>query len=124
MDSSLYEQVGGEAFFVRLVDAFYVGVEGDEILRSMYPEDLTESKRHLVLFLMQYWGGPSTYMQERGHPRLRMRHAPFHINKRARDAWLVAMNNALDRERDEITPEQFDELRAYFDMVAHQLRNV
>jgi hemoglobin len=124
VDSSLYEQVGGEAFFVRLVDAFYVGVEGDEILRSMYPEDLTESKRHLVLFLMQYWGGPSTYMQERGHPRLRMRHAAFHINKRARDAWLVAMNNALDRERDEITPEQFDELRAYFDMVAHQLRNV
>jgi len=55
VDSSLYEQVGGEAFFVRLVDAFYVGVEGDEILRSMYPEDLTESKRHLVLFLMQYW---------------------------------------------------------------------
>ena len=124
MDSSLYEQVGGEAFFVRLVDAFYVGVEGDEILRSMYPEDLTESKRHLVLFLMQYWGGPSTYMQERGHPRLRMRHAPFHINKRARDAWLSAMGSALASVRSQLSDEEFDEMTAYFAMAANQLRNV
>lgn len=124
MDQSLYEQVGGEPFFTRLVAAFYVGVENDEILRSMYPEDLTESKRHLVLFLVQYWGGPSTYMQERGHPRLRMRHAPFLINKQARDGWLVAMNNALDSVRAGLTDEQYDEMRAYFDMAARQMRNV
>ena len=124
MDQSLYEQVGGEPFFTRLVAAFYVGVENDEILRSMYPEDLTDSKRHLVLFLVQYWGGPSTYMQERGHPRLRMRHAPFVINKQARDGWLVAMNNALDSVRAGLTDEQYDEMRAYFDMAAHQMRNV
>ncbi|MFZ1062527.1 MAG: globin [Acidimicrobiales bacterium] len=124
MDSSLYEQVGGESFFVRLVDFFYVGVENDEVLRPMYPDDLSESKRHLVLFLVQYWGGPSTYMQERGHPRLRMRHAPFHINKRARDAWLLAMNNALDSVRGDLTDEQYDEMKAYFDMAAHQMRNV
>jgi hemoglobin len=124
MDSSFYEQVGGEQFFVRLVDAFYAGVENDVILRAMYPEDLTESKRHLVWFLVQYWGGPTTYMQERGHPRLRMRHAPFHIDKRARDAWLVAMNAALEGVRADLTEEQFDEMTAYFDMAARQMRNV
>jgi len=124
MDSSLYQQVGGESFFVRLVDAFYAGVENDEILRDMYPEDLAESKRHLVLFLMQYWGGPPTYSQERGHPRLRMRHAPFLIDKRARDGWLVAMNDALESVRGDLTDEQYDEMRAYFDMAAHQMRNV
>jgi hemoglobin len=95
VDTTLYEQLGGEPFFVRLVDAFYEHVADDDILRPMYPDDLTESKRHLVLFLSQYWGGPPTYMQERGHPRLRMRHAPFHITKRARDAWLSAMTAAL-----------------------------
>jgi hemoglobin len=124
MDSPLYEQVGGEPFFIRLVDAFYVGVESDGVLRAMYPDDLTESKRHLVLFLMQYWGGPPTYMQERGHPRLRMRHAPFLIDKRARDAWLVAMNAGLDTVREELSKEQYEEMRAYFDMAAHQMRNV
>jgi hemoglobin len=124
MESSLYEQVGEESFFVRLVDVFYVGVESDEILRAMYPEDLSEAKRHLVLFLVQYWGGPPTYMQERGHPRLRMRHAEFHIDKRARDAWLGAMNHALDSLRADLTDEQYDEMRSYFDMAAHQMRNV
>ena len=124
MDSTLYEQVGGEAFFTRLVDAFYLEVERDEILRPMYPEDLTESKRHLTLFLVQYWGGPPTYMDERGHPRLRMRHAPFRINKAARDAWLAAMNQALATVRAELSDEQFEELSAYFDMAARQLRNV
>lgn len=124
MESSLYEHVGGDAFFVRLVDAFYVGVENNENLRAMYPEDLSESKRHLTLFLIQYWGGPSTYMQERGHPRLRLRHAPFHIDKRARDGWLVAMNAALASVRGELTDEQYAEMSAYFDMAARQMRNV
>ena len=120
----MYDQVGGEQFFVRLVDAFYEQVVNDEVLRPMYPDDLTESKHHLVLFLSQYWGGPPTYMQERGHPRLRMRHAPFRITKRARDAWLEAMNDALASVRTELTDEQFAEMEAYFDMAARQLRNV
>ena len=124
MDATIYDEVGGEAFFVRLVDAFYESVETDEILRPMYPEDLADSKRHLVLFLAQYWGGPATYMQERGHPRLRMRHEPFAITKRARDAWLVAMTRALASEREHLTDRQFDEMTAYFEMAAHQLRNV
>jgi hemoglobin len=121
---SLYDQVGGEHFFVRLVEAFYRAIEGDELLRPMYPDDLTESRRTMVLFLSQYWGGPSTYMEERGHPRLRMRHAPFRITRKARDAWLVAMTSALDSVRSELTDEQFDEMTAYFDMAAHTMRNV
>ena len=124
MEESLYDQLGGEPFFVRLVDAFYTGVEVDEVLRVMYPEDLTASKRHLVLFLAQYWGGPRAYMEERGHPRLRMRHAPFVINKRARDAWLAAMNGALESVRAELNDEQRREMSDYFDMAARQLRNV
>ena len=120
----MFEQVGGEPFFVRLVDAFYQGVETDEILRPMYPEDLTDARRHFVLFLVQYWGGPTTYMEERGHPRLRMRHAPFAITKRARDAWMTAMVNALDSLRNELTDAQYSEFYEYFDMAARQMRNV
>jgi hemoglobin len=124
VEASLFEQVGGEAFFVRLVDAFYDAVAKDETLRPMYPDDLAESRRHLTLFLIQYWGGPGTYQAERGHPRLRMRHAPFRITKGARDAWLVAMNEALASVRDQLSDEQFDEMTSYFDMAASQLRNV
>jgi hemoglobin len=90
----------------------------------MYPADLTESKRHLTLFLVQYWGGPDHYMQERGHPRLRIRHAPFRITKQARDAWISAMGTALAGVRSELTDEQFVELNSYFDMAASQMRNV
>jgi hemoglobin len=90
----------------------------------MYPEDLTDAKRHLVLFLVQYWGGPATYMEERGHPRLRMRHAPYRIDTQARDAWLGAMESALGVVRDELNDAQLEELRAYFDMAARQMRNV
>ena len=124
MDDTLYDQVGGEQFFKQLVDGFYDVVETDELLRTMYPEDLTDSKRHLVLFLCQYWGGPSTYQAERGHPRLRMRHATFHIDKKARDAWIIAMTSALESVRSELAPDQYDELLAYFEMAAHQMRNV
>lgn len=122
-DQSLYDAVG-EGFFVQLVDDFYEIVAEDELLRPMYPEELTDAKRHLVLFLIQYWGGPAVYMAERGHPRLRMRHAPFRITKRARDAWLAAMTTALERQRQALSAEQFEEMSAYFDMAAHQLRNV
>ncbi len=122
-EATLYDALG-KPFFVQLVEDFYEFVEADEILRPMYPDDLTEAKHHLVLFLIQYWGGPAQYMAERGHPRLRMRHSPFRITKRARDAWLAAMTGALERQRDRLTAEQFDEMASYFEMAAHQLRNV
>jgi hemoglobin len=123
VEQTLYDQVGGQEFFVRLVDAFYAALETDELLRPMYPEDLTDAKQHLVLFLVQYWGGPQVYMEARGHPRLRMRHAPFRITKKARDSWLNAMSQALESVRSELSQEQYVEMNSYFDMAAHQLRN-
>jgi hemoglobin len=93
---TLHDAVGGGPFFTELVDRFYDGVDHDVLLRPLYPEDLTESRRHMVLFLQQYWGGPTTYDQERGHPRLRMRHAPFVIGEAERDAWLRHMVAALE----------------------------
>ena len=93
---SVYDAVGGRQFFVDLVDGFYAGVSTDPLLRRMYPDDLADSRRHLAAFLTQYWGGPSTYSEERGHPRLRMRHAPFVIGEAERDAWLRHMLGALD----------------------------
>ena len=124
METTLYDRVGGQAFFDDLVAAFYVGVEAEPTLREMYPEDLTESKYWLALFLAQYWGGPTRYAQERGHPRLRQRHAPFRITKRHRDAWLVAMTNAVATVRERLSDEDATELALYFDMAAKQLRNV
>jgi len=122
---SLFDRVGGEQFFVELVDRFYLGVAGDPLLRPLYPEDLTESARHLTLFLMQYWGGPGTYNEQRGHPRLRMRHAPFVIGPAERDAWLRHMEGALIGLEAEgrIADPDAAELRAYLDMAAHQLVN-
>ncbi len=97
--TSLYERVGGQQWFDDLVERFYEGVEGDPVLRPMYPEDLTEAKRHLALFLGQYWGGPATYMEERGHPRLRMRHVPFVIGRAERDAWMRHMSAAVEASK-------------------------
>lgn len=122
MAASLYERVGGERFFVELVDRFYEGVAGDPTLRPMYPDDLTESRRHLSLFLIQYWGGPKTYVAERGHPRLRMRHAPHPIDEAARDAWLRHMGAAIGAAQ--LEPSARDELGSYFEMAAHQLQNL
>ncbi|GAA1847436.1 globin [Microbacterium koreense] len=94
---TFYEDVGGRPVFERLVRVFYEGVAGDDVLRPMYPEeDLGPAERRLLMFLEQYWGGPTTYGRERGHPRLRMRHAPFHINPEARDRWLLHMRTAVD----------------------------
>ena len=93
---NVHDAVGGGPFFAELVERFYEGVAGDPLLRPMYPEDLTASKAHLALFLQQYWGGPGTYSEERGHPRLRLRHAPFVIGEAERDAWLRHMLAALD----------------------------
>jgi hemoglobin len=95
-EPSAYEALGGGWFFDELVERFYRGVSADLLLRPLYPDDLTDSKRHLSQFLQQYWGGPGTYSEERGHPRLRMRHAPFAIGEPERDAWLRHMLGALD----------------------------
>jgi len=95
--TTVFEAVGGEPAFRHLVATFYAGVREDPILRPLYPdEDLAAAQERLTLFLMQYWGGPSTYGDTRGHPRLRMRHAPFAIDAAARDAWLTHMRAALD----------------------------
>lgn len=96
LGGSVYGTVGGRPFFDDLVDGFYAGVSIDPLLRPLYPEDLTDSRRHLAGFLTQYWGGPSTYSAARGHPRLRMRHAPFAIGEAERDAWLHHMLGSLD----------------------------
>ena len=122
---ALFARVGGEQFFTDLVDHFYLAVAGDPLLRPLYPDDLLESRRHLALFLMQYWGGPSTYNEQRGHPRLRMRHAPFVVGPAERDAWLRHMRSAVDRmvETDRLTASDAEEMRSYFDMAAHSLVN-
>ena len=96
---SFYDEIGGHDTFVRLVDAFYRGVATDEVLKPMYPEDdLGPAAVRLTMFLEQYWGGPTTYSEQRGHPRLRMRmrHNPFHIDPDARDRWLAHMRAAVD----------------------------
>ncbi len=119
---TLYEAIGGEATFRRLVDAFYAGVAADPLLRALYPEDdLGPAAERLRMFLVQYWGGPTTYSQLRGHPRLRMRHAPFAIDAAARDAWLRHMRAALDGL--DLTPQADAQLWAYLQMAAESLRN-
>lgn len=124
-DGSVYDAVGGLPFFVDLVEGFYAGVSTDLVLRPMYPEDLTDSRRHLAGFLAQYWGGPSTYSDERGHPRLRMRHAPFVIGEAERDAWLRHMLGSLDAvAAARGTPvDAVDRIRAYLTDVADFLVN-
>jgi hemoglobin len=95
--ATLFEAIGGEPTFRRLVDEFYEGVATDPVLRPLYPEqDLGPAADRMTLFLMQYWGGPSTYSEQRGHPRLRMRHAPFRVGPAERDAWLRQMRRAVD----------------------------
>jgi len=119
---SFYAAVGGEQTFRRLVGAFYAGVARDPVLRSLYPEDdLEPAAERLQLFLMQYWGGPATYSTNRGHPRLRMRHAPFAINVAARDAWLCHMRAALDSL--DLPQDQHDTLWEYLSNAAKALRN-
>ena len=94
--STFFDEIGGEEFFTELVSGFYARVATDPILRPMYPEsDMKGAAWRLQKFLEQYWGGPSTYSEERGHPRLRMRHVGFHIDLAARDAWLSCMMAAM-----------------------------
>jgi hemoglobin len=120
--SSFYEEIGGEAFFADLTAQFYAQVAVDPILRPMYPEtDLKAAALRLQWFLEQYWGGPSTYQENRGHPRLRMRHAEFHINIAAHDAWLKAMRTAVDGV--EMKPELKAQLWSYLEMAAAAMVN-
>jgi hemoglobin len=119
--ATIHELVGGDAFFVDLVDRFYDGVADDPVLRPMYPEDLTESRRLLAAFLAQFWGGPPAYSEERGHPRLRMRHVPFPVDLAARDAWLHHMLAAVDES--DATPEIRAAMTDYFVRSADFLRN-
>jgi len=120
--STLYDRAGGMPFFERLVERFYAGVATDPILRPLYPEpDLAGAQRRLTLFLAQYWGGPRTYDEERGHPRLRMRHAPFAIDAAARDRWLELMRGALAAEAP--PADVAAELDAYLGMAADAMRN-
>lgn len=122
-DVSLYQRVGGLDFFERLAAAFYEGIATDEVLLPLYPDpvDLAPARRRLALFLAQYWGGPDTYSQERGHPRLRMRHVPYVIGPVQRDRWLLNMAAAV--ERSDTTDDVKAELMTYFIRAAEHLRN-
>jgi hemoglobin len=118
---TLYDAVGGMPYFERLVGLFYEGVAGDPILRPLYPDDLEHPIHHLTLFLAQYWGGPTTYDAERGHPRLRMRHAPFAVGPGERDRWLFHMRAAVEATA---PPEPArGALLEYFEMAAEAMRN-
>jgi hemoglobin len=120
---SLFEEVGGSPFFDQLVERFYEGVATDDVLLPLYPEqsDLSGAKERLTLFLQQYWGGPTTYSDERGHPRLRQRHFPFVIGERERDRWMVHMMAAVD----ELSPNDsvHQQLMEYMTMASTAMIN-
>jgi hemoglobin len=119
---TFYDAVGGHETFVRLVHRFYQGVAGDDLLRPLYPEeDLGGAEQRLRMFLEQYWGGPTTYSEQRGHPRLRMRHAPFKVNPAARDRWLAHMRVAVDEL--ELPPAYEVVLWDYLERAAHSMVN-
>lgn len=119
---SFYDIVGGRETFERIVAAFYQGVRSDDILAPMYPADDWEgAQERLTGFLEQYWGGPSTYSEVRGHPRLRMRHAPFKVNPLARDRWLEHMTSAVKGAG--LSPLQEATLLDYLERAAHSMVN-
>ena len=120
--SSFYDEVGGHETFQRLVHEFYLGVAKDEPLRALYPEeDLGPAEDRLRLFLEQYWGGPTTYSEQRGHPRLRMRHVPYAVTPTQRDRWLLHMMNAIDTLELDATHEGM--LRDYMTRAAYSMVN-
>lgn len=119
---TFYDAVGGRDTFVQLVDVFYDGVAEDPLLRPLYPEeDLAAARERLTMFLVQFWGGPKEYGERRGHPRLRMRHAPFAVSPAARDAWLRHMRHAVDAL--ELPPLQRETLWDYLERAARSLVN-
>lgn len=120
--ASFYDEIGGHEVFAGIVARFYQGVAEDPVLRPLYPEpDLGPAEHRLLMFLEQYWGGPRTYSDQRGHPRLRMRHAPFAIGPRERDAWLAAMERAVDGA--DLEPAQRERLWSYLVMAADSMVN-
>ena len=120
-EATVFEVVGGQPFFDALVERFAARVETDPTLRPLYPDDLGPGMRALALFLAQYWGGPADYSAEKGHPRLRMRHAPFVIGGPQRDAWLAAMLAALDEA--DAPRAAVDMIRDYFEMASTAMIN-
>jgi len=120
---SLFSRAGGMPFFERLVDTFYSEVADDPVLAPLYPEhpDFSGARHRLTLFLAQYWGGPTTYSDERGHPALRMRHMRFHVGSQERDRWLAHMASAVAQVCDD--PAIATELMRYFTSTAEHLRN-
>ncbi len=120
-ERTLFERVGGGAFFVELVDRFYDRVEGDSLLRPVYPDELEPGKTYLAAFLAQYWGGPALYSLERGHPRLRQRHLRFGIGRAERDAWVGHMLAALGSMG--VSGEDEREMGEYFERAATMMIN-
>lgn len=121
-DPTPYEQMGGHQTFATIAHVFYQGVATDPLLKPMYPEeDLGPAEDRLRMFLEQYWGGPKTYSESRGHPRLRMRHMPFPVTPQARDRWLAHMMAGVDAA--ELSPEWDAALRDYLERAAHSLVN-
>lgn len=121
---SFYERVGGHETFVRLVHEFYLGVAEDEPLRELYPEeDLGPAEVRLRMFLEQYFGGPGTYSEQRGHPRLRMRHVPYEVTPTQRDRWLHHMFAAIGSISDQMAPQDEEFMRTYMLNAAHSLVN-
>ena len=119
---NFFERVGGTETFTKLVAKFYEGVATDDVLRPMYPEeDLGPAAERLRMFLEQYWGGPSTYQEQRGHPRLKMRHMPFKINPLAPERWLLHMRAAIDSLQ--LAPLLEAELWGYLDRAATAMLN-
>jgi hemoglobin len=125
-EATPYDAMGGHAFFERLVHRFYQGVRDDPFLRALYPEEeLDAAEDRLRMFLEQYWGGPKTYQEQRGHPRLRMRHAPFAVSPKAREHWLAHMRAAVDETGEDgtLSPELEQQLWAYFEHAANFMVN-
>jgi hemoglobin len=115
VSTTFYDEIGGMETFETIVSVFYAGVATDPVLRPLYPEeDLGPAEVRFRLFLAQYWGGPTTYSDERGHPRLRMRHAPFAVTPEAKDHWLTHFRSGLDAVQ--LTPEQDER---FWDYVTH-----
>ena len=119
---NFYDDVGGAPVFHKLVGRFYEEVRADPVLRPMYPEeDLGPAEERLRMFLEQYWGGPTTYSEQRGHPRLRMRHIPFVVSPDMRDRWLTHMRDAVDSL--DLTPDQREQLWSYLERAAYFMVN-
>ena len=119
---TVFDRVGGSEWFYQLLEFFYEDVIRRDEIRGLYPDDLTDSKKNTADFLIQYWGGPSSYSERRGHPRLRMRHAPYAIGEYQKESWLASMRFALDQMQP--AKEINEAMTEYFLMAADHMRNV